>query len=115
MSCSACTDPATINVHGYDLCARHGRGMMTAVLCGDATPVGYIINAASGVPEPAFAKVSAPETFQPSTFMRHGAIPAPPSPMGASHLSRKPQPLRAIGWTEHRTVKVADQRWRERA
>lgn len=69
---------------------------MTAVLCGDATPVGYIIAAASGQPEPTFAKVSAQKhDGQVSSFMRHGAIPALPQPMGASAKSGCPQPLRA--------------------
>ena len=115
-SCSACTEAATINVHGYDLCPTHGRGMMTAVLCGDKTPVGYIIDAACGVPDPVYAKVSAQKhDGKVSSFMRHGAIPALPQPAGASTLSRQPEPLRAIGWTTHRTVKVSPQKWRETA
>ena len=114
--CSACTEAATINVHGYDLCGVHGRGIMHAVLTGDKTPVGYIIDAASGVPEPVYAKVSGQKhDAKVSPFMRHGAIPALPQPRGASTLSHQPEPVRAIGWTTHRTVKVSNQKWRESA
>jgi hypothetical protein len=115
VACSACVEVATINVHGYDLCPVHGRGMMTAVLCGDKTPVGYIIDAACGVPDPVYAKVSAQKHDEHvSSFMRHGALPALPQPRGASMISDCPQPLRAVNWTEHRTVKVSNQKWRER-
>lgn len=100
--CSACVDEATINVHRYDLCDKHGRGMVFAVLSGEKTPVGYIIAAACGEDEP--LNVSAPETSLLASFgapangpgfMRHGAIPALPLPKGASTKSGCPQPLRA--------------------
>lgn len=98
-ACSACTNEAEIAVQGYSLCHPHGRGMMIAVLTGDRTPVGYIIDAASGVPEVAYPpKVSAPETSEPSPFMRHGRIPALPQPMGASPISGQPMPLRAVSY-----------------
>ena len=134
MNCSACTAPARMQVHGFDLCAKHAHGMMTAVLIGDVTPVGYIIAAAcdDGAPVSHREKHShvypttatrgiwrcvecgrvLPAPFR-AAFLSHGALhDAEPTP-GPSTKSGRPGPLHAHNWVEHRTVKVADQKWRE--
>lgn len=94
MRCAACVNDATTKVHGQEVCDPHALGMMTAVLSGDFTPVGYIIAAACDeVPQPT-VRVSAGNSLAAvSPFMRHGALVPLPLPRGASHLSHKPGPL----------------------
>lgn len=92
--CSACVAVATVNVHGYEVCAEHGHGLMVAVLTGDFTPVGYIIAAACGEIEPPRLSVSSrKQQATVSPFMRHGAINPPEPSAGASHRSSKPGAL----------------------
>lgn len=117
-ACSACTNDAQpVKVHGYDLCPRHASGMMTAVLCGDVTPDGYIIAASCGttvweeLPTKDTVKVSRRET---PAFLKHGALPDGEPIDKPDRRGRAPQPLRVGGIPEHRTVKVANQEWRTR-
>lgn len=97
--CSACVNEAgPIPIHGYDLCPEHASGMMTAVLTGDYTPVGYIIAAACGLVIDSTIVVSdrKPQPVERrSPFMRHGALPEPVEPASASPRSACPLPLRA--------------------
>lgn len=117
VKCSACTlEAAPIKVHGYDLCPRHSLGMMTAVLCGDFTPVGYIIAAACGADEPPpVPEFRAPKLPTKSAFMSHGALADPVLPEGLDCRGKAPGQLTAAGITEHRTVRVSSGVWRERA
>lgn len=104
MNCSACHLPATVKVHGYEVCEPHAHGMMVAVLTGDHTPVGYIIAAACGELRPAERQrvkgVSAQKqrVKEPSAFMRHGALPDPVPNDNMSSRSGQPVPVTAYVW-----------------
>lgn len=109
--CSACTNDSTVKVHGYDLCPEHASGMMTTVLTGDYTPVGYIMAAACGlVIEP--PEVAKPSSFRGGNFMRHGVIPNGDQGFGLDSRGQAPTPVTGGQMSEFRTVRVSSGKWR---
>lgn len=115
MTCAACDQPSTIEIEHHTLCAGHGKGMITAILCGGYTPDTYVTAIRNGDTvvlndELAPAPVIAPVVNERSPMMRHGWA-AKPLPVDGAHEQPPPRlPRNSKNWVTAFVHKATDPR-----